>query len=80
MFAAKARQAIARGHNTLSKADSIVEAIDNWESTELEKVEAKAKLLGYGPLRHGLLLSPLALTRHATPRCSGPSSAWTMHT
>ena len=46
MFAAKARQAMVRNQSTVSKSDSIVEVIDKWESTELEKVEAKAKLLG----------------------------------
>lgn len=46
MFAAKARQAMVRNQSTVGKADSIGEAIDKWETTELEKVEAKAKLLG----------------------------------
>ncbi|ELR15106.1 uncharacterized protein ACA1_215780 [Acanthamoeba castellanii str. Neff] len=37
---------MVRNQSTVGKADSIGEAIDKWETTELEKVEAKAKLLG----------------------------------
>jgi len=44
MFAAKARQVGERTH--ADRSDSIEVTVGRWEAAELEKVEAKAKLLG----------------------------------